>query len=169
MERKSAKSSRSGNRDCSRATTSGKVKSADMDQREKRYNGGRTLSPLVEGDTKRNGQPKKTSHVRNIIFENIESQVSSTIPQPKVTPRRKKDERLANIIEHFLRNELDRLPFETINDMAERTVPIQGGTGFLVEWDNTKRTHSTVGEIAVTLLHPKQFGPQPVFIRASAT
>ena len=125
---------------------------ADMDQREKRYNGGRTLSPLVEGDTKRNGQPKKTSHVRNIIFENIESQVSSTIPQPKVTPRRKKDERLANIIEHFLRNELDRLPFETINDMAERTVPIQGGTGFLVEWDNTKRTHSTVGEIAVTLL-----------------
>lgn len=134
---------------------------ADMDQREKRYNGGRTLSPLVEGDTKRNGQPKKTSHVRNIIFENIESQVSSTIPQPKVTPRRKKDERLANIIEHFLRNELDRLPFETINDMAERTVPIQGGAGFLVEWDNTKRTHSTVGEIAVTLLHPKQFGPQP--------
>ena len=134
---------------------------ADMDKREKRYNGGRTLSPLVEGDTKRNGQPKKTSHVRNIIFENIESQVSSTIPQPKVTPRRKKDERLANIIEHFLRNELDRLPFETINDMAERTVPIQGGTGFLVEWDNTKRTHSTVGEIAVTLLHPKQFGPQP--------
>ena len=134
---------------------------ADMDKREKRYNGGRTLSPLVEGDTKRSGQPKKTSHVRNIIFENIESQVSSTIPQPKVTPRRKKDERLANIIEHFLRNELDRLPFETINDMAERTVPIQGGTGFLVEWDNTKRTHSTVGEIAVTLLHPKQFGPQP--------
>ena len=134
---------------------------ADMDLREKRYNGDRTLSPLVEGDTRRNGQPKKTSHVRNIIFENIESQVSSTIPQPKVTPRRKKDERLANIIEHFLRNELDRLPFETINDMAERTVPIQGGTGFLVEWDNTKRTHSTVGEIAVTLLHPKQFGPQP--------
>ena len=132
-----------------------------MDQREKRYNGDRTLSPLVEGDTKRNGQPKKTSHVRNIIFENIESQVSSTIPQPKVTPRRKKDERLANLIEHFLRNELDRLPFEKINDMAERTVPIQGGTGFLVEWDNTKRTHSTVGEIAVTLLHPKQFGPQP--------
>lgn len=58
---------------------------ADMDKREKRYNGGRTLSPLVEGDTKRNGQPKKTSHVRNIIFENIESQVSSTIPQPKVS------------------------------------------------------------------------------------
>ena len=50
---------------------------ADMDLREKRYNGDRTLSPLVEGDTRRNGQPKKTSHVRNIIFENIESQVSS--------------------------------------------------------------------------------------------
>ena len=83
-----------------------------MDQREKHYNGDRTLSPLVEGDTKRNGQPKRTSHVRNIIFENIESQVSSTIPQPKVTPRRKKDEELATMIEAMLRNDLDRLPFE---------------------------------------------------------
>ena len=132
-----------------------------MDTREDIYNGQRVLRPLVPGDTQRNGERRSASHVRNITFENIESQVSSAIPQPKVTPRRKKDERLANIIEHFLRNELDRLPFEKINDMAERTVPIQGGTGFLVEWDNTKRTHSTVGEIAVTLLHPKQFGPQP--------
>lgn len=132
-----------------------------MDERERIYNGDHTLAPLVQGDTKKNGMPKKTSHVRNIVFENIESQVSSSIPSPKVTPRRKKDEKLADIIEHFLRNELDRLPFETMNDMAERTVPIQGGVGFLVEWDNSKRTHSTVGEEVVSVIHPKQFAPQP--------
>ena len=132
-----------------------------MNERESIYNGLRTMTPLVPGDTHRDGTKKKTSHVRNITFENIESQVSSAIPQPKVTPRRKKDEHLANVIEHFLRNELDRLPFETINDLAERTVPIQGGVGFLVEWDNTKRTSTTVGEVNVTLVHPKQFAPQP--------
>lgn len=132
-----------------------------MNEREAVYNGDRTMQPLVPGDTHRDGTKKKTSHVRNITFENIESQVSSAIPQPKVTPRRKKDEHLANVIEHFLRNELDRLPFEAINDLAERTVPIQGGVGFLVEWDNTKRTSTTVGEVNVTLVHPKQFAPQP--------
>ena len=132
-----------------------------MDERERIYNGDHILLPLVPGDTKRDGMPKKTSHVRNIVFENIESQVSSSIPSPKVTPRRKKDEKLADIIEHFLRNELDRLPFETMNDMAERTVPIQGGVGFLVEWDNSKRTHSTVGEEVISVIHPKQFAPQP--------
>ena len=132
-----------------------------MDKREALYNGRRTLDPLVPGDTKANGDKKQTSHVRNIVFENIESMISSSIPTPKVTPRRKQDEHLAAVIEHWLRNELNRLPFETMNDMAERTVPVQGGAGWLVEWDNSKRTHDTVGEIAVTLLHPKQFAPQP--------
>lgn len=132
-----------------------------MDERERLYNGDHTLRPLVTGDARRDGGVKKTGHVRNIVFENIESLVSSSIPRPKVTPRRKQDEHLAEIIEHFLRNELDRMPFETMNDMAERTVPIQGGVGFLVEWDNSKRTHNTVGEVTVSVIHPKQFGPQP--------
>ena len=132
-----------------------------MDERERLYNGERDLAPLVQGDQKKDGGKKKTSHVRNIVFENIESMISSSIPTPKVTPRRKKDEHLAAVIEHWLRNELDRLPFEMMNDMAERTVPLQGGTYWLVEWDNTQRTHSTVGELAITLLHPKHAAPQP--------
>ena len=138
-----------------------KSEMARMDRREHLYNGDRKLRPLVKGDTKADGSPENTPHVRNIIFENIESQVSSSIPSPKVTPRRKEDEALAAKIEHWLRCELDRLPFETINDQAERTVPIQGGVGFLVAWDNRKRTHDTVGEEEVAMLHPKQFAPQP--------
>ena len=130
-----------------------------MDEREALYNGDDAIKPMVKGDEK--AGKKKTAHVRNIIFENIESQISASIPQPKVTPRREKDEHLASLIEHFIRNELDRLPFEIMNDMAERTVPLQGGVGFLVDWDNTKRTHETVGETDVRVIHPKQFAPQP--------
>ena len=127
-----------------------------MDRREHLYSGDRELRALTKGD-----EGQKAPHIRNIVFENIESQVSSAIPSPKVTPRRKEDEGLADKIEHWLRCELDRLPFETINDQAERTVPIQGGVGFLVAWDNRKRTHDTVGEEDVAFLHPKQFAPQP--------
>ena len=90
-----------------------------MDRREHLYSGDRELRALTKGD-----EGQKAPHIRNIVFENIESQVSSAIPSPKVTPRRKEDEGLADKIEHWLRCELDRLPFETINDQAERTVPI---------------------------------------------
>ena len=128
-----------------------------MDRREHLYSGDRELRALTKGD-----EGQKAPHIRNIVFENIESQVSSAIPSPQGdAPRRKEDEGLADKIEHWLRCELDRLPFETINDQAERTVPIQGGVGFLVAWDNRKRTHDTVGEEEVAMLHPKQFAPQP--------
>ena len=132
-----------------------------MDEREALYRGDtRSIAPLTPKDMKRSGEWKKTSHLRNIIAENIESEVSAVIPQPKVTARRQSDEWRAKILEDMLRNELDRLPMETLNDMAERTVPIQGGVYWLVEWDNSKRTYSTVGDVSVSFLHPKQVVPQ---------
>ena len=130
---------------------------AKMDRREELYNGTPVLKKVVEGDDK----DLRTPHIWNIIFENIETQVSSNLPAPKVTPRRKKDEKLASIIEHWLRNEMDRLPFERLNDLSERTVPLQGGNGFQVEWDNSAGGYSEVGELNVSCVHPKQFGPQP--------
>lgn len=126
-----------------------------FDRRETLFRGCRDVTPCTDGDKR-----KKTYHVRNIVAELIESQVDANIPAPKVTPRRKEDERLAKIIEDMLRDELDRMPFETLNDMMERTVPIQGGSYFLLEWDNTLRTHGTVGELAVSVIHPKQVVPQ---------
>lgn len=128
-----------------------------MDKRELLYKGDRKLRPVVKGD--KSGD--KTPHVRNIIFENIESCVSSSIPQPKVTPLRQEDEHLAEIIENFLRNELNRQPFERLNDMAERTIPIQGGGLWMGEWDEGQKTHSTSGALTTSLLHPKQLAPQP--------
>ncbi len=128
---------------------------ARMDEREALYRGSRKIEPLVVGARK-----WKTPHIRNLCAELIESQVDSNIPQPKVTPYRREDEWRAKIIEDMLRNELDRLPFEQINDMMERTVPIQGGGAFFVEWDNEQRTHGSIGELTVSAIHPKQIVPQ---------
>lgn len=131
-----------------------------MDKREQLYLGDRTLKPLTDNDRKKDGSYRKTSHVWNIIAENIESMIDSTIPAPKVTARREKDAHLAQVIEAMLKNELDRLPMEELNDMQERTVPIQGGGLFLVEWDNNQRTSHTIGETLVSVQHPKKFIPQ---------
>lgn len=131
------------------------AETAKMDEREELYSGTNKLKNVVHKDKR-----EKTPHVRNICAELIEAQADSNIPQPKVTARRKEDELKAKLIEDMLRNELDRIPFEQLNDIMERTVPIQGGGLFLVEWDNTKKTHSTMGELNVSVIHPKQAVPQ---------
>lgn len=134
---------------------------ARMEHRELLYKGSRTLRGLNDGSGRTDLSAKTEAvHVRNIIAECIEAQVDSNIPQPKVTALRKEDEPLAEKIESMLRNELDRLPFEMMNDMMSRTVPIQGAGLWLIEWDNTQRTHTTVGEICISTLHPKQVIPQ---------
>ncbi len=126
-----------------------------MDNRELLYKGTKTIfSP--SGDE----AEKSATHVRNIVFENIESEIDSSIPAPKVTAKRKQDEWLAEEIEDMLKNILDILPFEQLNDMQERTAYIQGGSYFLCEWNDEERKKDTVGEISVTVEHPKQIIPQ---------
>jgi hypothetical protein len=126
-----------------------------FDEREALIDGTQAVKACVPDDT-----VEKTPHVRNICFELIEAQVDTTIPSPKVTARYEEDAKLAKIIEDMIRDEMDRLPMELINDMMERTVPIQGGAFMLFEWDNTERTQSTIGDLTVQYLHPKQVVPQ---------
>lgn len=128
-----------------------------MDKREKLYTGEVKRSPICKGDEKTGDD---VPHLRNICCEMIENQVDTTIPMPKVTARREEDEELARLIENMLRNKIDLLPFERINDLMSRIVPIQGGGCFHIEWDSTKGTHETLGEISVTALHPKWVIPQ---------
>ncbi len=128
-----------------------------MDVREALYRGSDKLEAFT-GKTK--GLYDRAFHVRNIAAENIEAMVDTNIPQPKVTPRRKQDEKKAEIIENMIRGELDRLPMEEINDLLERMVPIQGGGLLLVEWDQSVRGHGTAGEVTVSAVHPKQLVPQ---------
>lgn len=129
-----------------------------MDKRDQMYRGTYTFEDLTTRDDAHSGE--SVTYVYNALAENIEAQVSNDIPMPKVTARRKQDEHLAVIIENMIRNEMDRISFERINDISERVVPIQGAGMYMVEWDNTKRTHSTVGEVAVSFIHPKRLVPQ---------
>ena len=129
--------------------------------REKTYKGEQYLRPITESQQHAWGNAKKKApHVFNIVAENIESEIDVNIPQPKVTAQRPQDVRLAKMIEDFLRSELDRQPFEEMNDMQERIVPVQGGSFWQVGWDNSKRTHTTVGEIFTDVQHPKRVIPQ---------
>ena len=123
-----------------------------MKRRDELYLGKRWIVPVGRRDRPMGGKKRRSPHLRNIIAENIESMVSTAIPAIKVTPMREEDEELAQSIEDLIRAEFDRLPMEALNDMAERMVPIQGGAGWLIEWDDSIRTHNSVGDVSISLL-----------------
>ena len=130
-----------------------------MKEYENLYNGDRSVNV---NPNKGFGKASKVSiNVRNIVYELIESQVDSSIPMPKVTPIHQEDEELARVIEVALQNEIRLLHFNVLNDKSERTVPIQGGDFFHVEWDNTKGFHCTIGGLSVSARHPRTVIPQP--------
>jgi hypothetical protein len=126
-----------------------------MTTREKIFRGQTSIDTILDGDT-----VSETTHVRNIVAELIESEVSSAIPQPKVTALHKEDEHLAKLIEDMLRNRLNLLPMEEINDLQERVVPVNGGGFLQVEWNNKAATHTTIGESVVSFRHPITVIPQ---------
>lgn len=127
-----------------------------MGRKEGYYNGTRIVYNKDNLETS-----KKASYVRNVSYELTESQVDSSIPMPKVTPIHEEDKEQAHTIEKYLINQINLLDLKGLNDLQERTTPIQGGSFSLVEWDNTKGLHCTIGDISVSDLHPRQVIPQP--------
>ncbi len=126
------------------------------------------MQGIYEGTREVNGNPNTNIaakdlaiNVRNIAYELIESQVDSSIPMPKVTALHEGDEGLARSIERALVNKVKLLKLSILNDMMERTVPVQGGDFFLVEWDNNMGFHSNYGDVNVLEIAPRQVIPQP--------
>lgn len=130
----------------------------DMDTFEAYYNGTREV--LANPNTHKEPK-KKATNVRNIVYELIESQVDNSIPMPKVRAIHAGDEELAKNIEHALYNEINKIRYKEMNDLQERTVPVQGGDLFHVEWDQSAGMHCTLGDVSVSEVHPKQVIPQP--------
>lgn len=125
---------------------------------EKLYDGTRE----VQGNPNSGVTPSKLAcNVRNISYELIESQVDSSIPMPKVTPIHEEDEEVAKTIEKALINMIKVRRLNIINDLMERTVPIQGGDFFHVEWDNSLGYHTNLGDVSISERHPRQVIPQP--------
>lgn len=122
------------------------------------YNGTRVSQDDPNGGRK---STRKSSNVRNIVYELVESQVDSTVPLPRVDAIHEEDKDLARNIEAVLRHEIHIQSLPELNDLQERTVPIEGGSFWLVEWDPDAGTHCSLGDVKVTELHPKQVIPQP--------
>ena len=129
-----------------------------MDLKEGYYDG---IREVRKNPNSKNAPSKVASNVRNIVYELIESQVSSDIPAPKVTPIHPEDIDIAKRIEAALRNEFTKIKYIEMNDMQERVTPVQGGDFFHTEWDATAGTHCTIGDVNVSTLHPRQVIPQP--------
>lgn len=127
-----------------------------MDRRQAYYTGDHSI-PAASGASK----AKDATNVRNIVYELIESQVDSTVPQPRVTAIHPEDKELARKIEALLLNQIRLLNFKELNDLQERTVPIQGGDYWQVEWDPNAGFHCTLGDLSVCERYPKQVIPQP--------
>lgn len=124
-----------------------------MDQHLKQY----------KGDTVIDGSNVPASVVRNITYELIESQLAGYIPSPSVTPKMwsEHNEHNAKSIETMLKNLRDELPFERNNDIDERFSPIYGGSVWLIEWDESVKTHNTSGEVKASCISPRHFVGQP--------
>lgn len=126
---------------------------ADFEKYRKQY----------RGDLEIDGSDTPATTGRNITYELIESQFSSYLPTTAVTPEiySERNERNAKSVETLLKNKRNRLPFEKMNDIDERYSPIYGGSVWLVEWDNSIKTHNTVGDVKVTIWSPMHFVGQP--------
>ena len=130
-----------------------------MDWREELYAGTHKMTPTVKAEEAYKKE-LECYHVRNVIAENIESMVDSRIPRPKVTALNKNDEHLARTLEQLLVFYGKRHHLRTLNDMAERMGPIQGGFYWLAEWDDSIITPDGPGDVKVSIIHPKQVIPQ---------
>lgn len=129
------------------------------------YEGKRSLFGIWQKQYEGTMMPEKGKPVEtlfNFSKELIESQIDSNVPAPKVEADKPTDrnKQLALIAEKMLRAEAKRLKFKEENDEDERTTKIMGGDARLIEWDNTQRTHDTVGANNSLLIHPLQYIPQ---------
>lgn len=117
-----------------------------------------------KGSREIDGAPgTEASVVRNITYELIESQISTDIPTPHVSPKRftELNARLAHRIRLRLLSLRDELKFEEMNDREERLAPIHGAVARVIDWDNSYRTHDTVGRPSVKVLNMKYITWQP--------
>ena len=116
------------------------------------------------GDDRIDGSSERATAVRNITYEIVESEVSSDIPQPKVTAAEYSEERerLAHAIERLCVSVRDELPFEEMNDLDERFTYVLGGSVWLVEWEEGENGR---GGVRIDCISPRDFFPQPELCR----
>lgn len=137
------------------------TKYALLDRHMEQYRGSRKIDGM-------NGvEAADATVVRNISYELVEAQVDTRIPAPIVTPKVPSAShiRYARNAEHYLRQQVDEQPFEESNDIDERRTYIYGGSGWMIEWDNTYKTHDEIGRPEATNINPVYIVGQPGVFR----
>lgn len=130
---------------------------ATMDEREYIYLG----SHGVDGNANTNQIPSKLANtVYNIVFEFIETQVNTNIPQPSVKSVRQGFEHQASMIEDSITDKMKQMDTEEVTDMNERITPVQGYSFMELCWNNDKEHHLYTGDMELYSRHPKQVIPQ---------
>jgi hypothetical protein len=129
-----------------------------MDKREFLYMGDRRVDKNINDTT---NPSKMANNIWNIVYEFIESQVSSQIPMPQVKSKREEFELQAQMIAESIANDLKESTIDEINDMNERITPLQGFSLVEVAWNPDFKHHLYRGEIELHGRHPKQFVGQP--------
>lgn len=137
----------------------------ELDKWYNQYKGDPSIDPLP-GEEGINS-PMQATVVRNITYELIESQNTTYIPSPKcdALSYSERSARCAMSAEKYLNSMRNALPVEELNDIDERMTYIYGGSVWLVEWDNSIKTHNTVGSIKLSCLSPRRFIGQPYIYR----
>ncbi len=130
-----------------------------------RYDAFREYNEQYEGSGMMFSTPGASSanFIWNITREIIDSKRSVTIPSAKVTASKwsTKGDRNARAIERLCGRLRNALPFERLNDLDESYTYIDGGSVWLIEWDESIKTHATVGDVKITVVDPDDFTPQP--------
>lgn len=104
---------------------------------------------------------RKSVQLRKMIYELIESKVDNSIPQPRLTPRRKDDLDLVDITENYLKFEMDRMLTEQENDRSERATYVDGTSWYKIDWDSLDSTNERSGDLRVEVLLADQLVPEP--------
>ena len=101
--------------------------------------------------------------VRNIIYELIEAQVDTQIPQPRVEAEvwNEANNRNAKSIEELCRKIRDEQATEYENDLDERKTYIYGSDIWMIDWDENERSHAEIGSVRFRTIAPEDFTPQP--------
>lgn len=104
---------------------------------------------------------RKSTQLRKMIYELIESKIDNSIPMPRLTPRRRDDLSLVDTTENYLKFEMDRMLTEQENDRSERATYIYGTSWYKVGWDSLDSTSERNGDLRVEVLLADQVVPEP--------
>lgn len=124
------------------------------DDLELTYRG--TKETTRDPNSKAKGKIDKTSNVPNIVYENIESEVDTSVPDPIVKSKEKMFEQQAIMLEEKIFSDFNDLGISDMSDINERDTYIFGLGAELITWNSTLGSHKYIGEIELIHYHPKQ-------------